>query len=201
MNAFLTAASYIFHPLWMPFAGALTYFLTTPRFFPEPVVKAKLMAIAIMTLFIPIVFHFLLKTLGIVSSPFLREIRERNWPLLFYMLLLTVTLHFVLNRYDYPELYYFFLGILFSTATAWVLVCTKLKVSLHMMGIAGTTMFIVALSIFYNLDLIYTISFLLAATGLTATSRLHLKAHSPLELALGYFIGLIPQIFVLRFWL
>lgn len=201
MNAFLTAASYIFHPLWMPFAGTLVYFLTTPRFFPEPVVKAKLMAIAIMTLFIPIVFHFLLKTLGIVRSPFLREIRERHWPLLFYILLLAVTLHFVLNMYDYPELYYFFLGILFSTATAWVLVWTKLKVSLHMMGIAGTTMFIVALSIFYNLDLIYTISFLLAATGLTATSRLHLKAHSSLELALGYFIGLIPQIFVLRFWL
>ncbi len=201
MNALLKAASYIFHPLWMPFAGTLLYFLTTPRFFPEPVIKAKLMAIAIMTLFIPIVFHFLLRTLGIVSSPFLREVRERNWPLLFYMLLLTVTLHFVLDRYDYPELYYFFLGILFSTVAAWIFVWTKIKVSLHMMGIAGTTMFIIALSVFYHLDLIYIISFLVAATGLAATARLHLKAHSSMELALGYFLGLIPQIVMLRFWL
>lgn len=201
MNVLLKVASYIFHPLWMPFAGTLLYFLTTPRFFPEPVIKAKLMAIAIMTVFIPIVFYFLLKTLGMVSSPFLEHVKERSWPLLFYMLLLTVILRFVLDIYDYPELYYYFLAIMLSTVAAWLLVWTGIKISLHMMGLAGLTMFIIAHSVNYRLDLIYIISFFIAVTGLAATSRIHLKAHSSLELALGYFIGLIPQIFVLRYWL
>ena len=201
MNLLLKLSSYLFHPLWMPFAGSLLYFLTTPRFFPEPVIKAKLMAIAIMTLFIPLVFHFLLKTLGMVSSPFLKDVNERKWPLLFYMAIILVTLRFVLDTFDYPEIYYYFLGILFSTLTALLLVWAQLKISLHMMGLAGLSMFVIALSANYHLDLIYTISFLLAITGLTATSRLHFKAHNELEMTLGYFIGLIPQIIMLRFWL
>lgn len=201
MKLLLKLASYLFHPLWMPFAGSLLYFLVTPRFFPEPVVQAKLMAIAIMTVFIPIVFHFLLKTLGMVSTPFLKEVTERNWPLLFYMALIIVTLRFILDTFDYPELYYYFQAILFSTLVALILVWAKLKISLHMMGLAGISMFIIALSANYHLDLIYTISFLFAVTGLTATSRLHYKAHNFRELSLGYFIGLIPQIIVLKFWL
>ncbi len=159
------------------------------------------MAIAIMTLFIPLVFHFLLKTLGMVSSPFLKDVNERKWPLLFYMAIILVTLRFVLDTFDYPEIYYYFLGILFSTLTALLLVWAQLKISLHMMGLAGISMFVIALSANYHLDLIYTISFLLAVTGLTATSRLHFKAHNELEMTLGYFIGLIPQIIMLRFWL
>lgn len=201
MNLLFKVASYLFHPLWMPFVGTLIYFLTTPRFFPELVIEGKLIAIAIMTLFIPIVFHFLLRTLGMVSSPFLETVRERSWPLLFYSILLVVTLHFVLNPFDYPELYFYFLAILLSTTAALVLVWAKIKISLHMMGLAGITMFVVALSINYNLNLIYTISFFIAITGLTASSRLHLEAHSFLELVLGYFVGLIPQIIVLRLWL
>lgn len=201
MNLLLKLASYVFHPLWMPLAGALLYFLITPRFFPEPVVQAKLMAIAIMTLFIPLVFHFLLKTLGMVSSPFLKDVHERRWPLLFYMAIIVVTLRFILNTFDYPELYFYFLAILLSTFTALVLVWTKIKISLHMMGLAGVSMFIVSLSAKYQIDLIYTLSFIIAITGLTATSRLHLKAHNIMEISLGYLIGLLPQIIALRFWL
>lgn len=201
MNFLLKAASYVFHPVWMPFAGTLIYFLVSPRFFPEPVIQAKLMAIAIMTLFIPIVFYFLLKTLGMVETHLMRDVRERKWPLLFYAALNLVTLRYVLDSFDYPELYYFFVAILMSTLMALVLVWVRVKVSLHMMGLAGLLMFLIALNIGYSLDLIYTISFFVAVTGLTASSRLHLKAHSSLELALGFLLGLLPQILVLPRWL
>ena len=201
MNALLKAASYLFHPLWMPFAGTFIYFQVSPRFFPEPVVKAKLMAIAIMTLFIPIVFYFLLKTLGKVQTHFMSEVKERKWPLLFYAVLIFITLRFVLDAFDYPELYYFYVAILGSTLIGLILVWFRVKISLHMVGLAGVTLFIVALTAHFNLDLIYTISFFVAVTGWTASSRLHLQAHGLLELALGYLIGLLPQILVLRFWL
>lgn len=159
------------------------------------------MAIAIMTLFIPIVFYFMLRTLGKVSSYFLEEVKERKWPLAFSAVLYAVVLKYVLDRVDFPELHFFFLAVLYSTLVAALLVFFRVKISLHMMGLAGITTFIISLSMAYDLDLIYTISFFVAITGLTATSRLHYKAHSYPELLLGILIGLIPQLILLPFWL
>lgn len=201
MNFLLRAASYIFHPLWMPFAGTLLYFLITPRFFPFEVIKSKVMAIAIMTLFIPIVFYFLLKTLGLVTSYFLEKVEQRKWPLLFYAAINLVVIEFVLDAFDYSELYYYFLGIFFSTLVALVFVLFRLKISLHMMGLGGLIMFLIVLSIFYTQNLIYTISFFLAILGLTASSRLHFKAHSITELILGLLVGILPQLLLFYYWL
>ena len=201
MNFVLRVVSYVFHPLWMPFLGTLLYFLITPRFFPQEIVRSKIMAIAIMTLFIPIVFYFLLKTLGQARSYFLEEVEERRWPLLFYAAINLVVIEFVVDVFDYPELYYYFLGIFFSSIGALVLVLFRIKISLHMMGLGGFIMFLIGLSIYYNLNLIYTISFFLAILGLTATSRLHYKAHTYTELTLGFMIGVLPQLLVLNYWL
>jgi hypothetical protein len=201
MRFLIKSASYIFHPLWIPFVGCLFYFLVTPRFFPLALIQAKLLAVAITTLFIPVVFYFLLKNLGRADSIFLKDVNQRRWPLFFYSLLIGLNLYQILDIYNYPALYYFFVGILFSIITAFILAWFKLKVSLHMLGLAGIFMFVVAMSIYYRLNLIYTISFLIAAIGITATSRLHYKAHTWIELFLGFFIGILPQLIVLNFWL
>lgn len=201
MNFLIKSASYLFHPIWMPFAGTLLYFITSPRFFPLPVVKAKILAVAIMTIFIPLVFFLMLNTLGKTTSHFLSDVNERKLPLLFNSLLYLLILKFVLDVFDYPELYYFFLGVFFSTMAALLMVLFRIKISLHMVGLGGITMFLILLSIHFNLNLIFTISFLIAITGLTATSRLFYKAHNYKELILGWCFGLIPQIAISFFWL
>lgn len=201
MRSLIKSASYIFHPLWMPFVGSLLYFMVTPRFFPVSLIKAKLLAIAITTLFIPVVFYFLLKNLGKAQSPFLPDVKERLWPLFFYILLMGLNLYQILNEYNYPALYYFFVGILFSILTSYILAWFNFKISLHMVGLAGLLMFVLSLSIFFHLNLIFSIAFLIIALGLTATSRLFFKAHTGVEILFGFFIGLIPQIIVLNYWL
>ena len=201
MKQVLKLASYLFHPVWMPFLGSLLYFLFIPRFFPEDIVKAKLLAIAIITIFIPIVFYFLLKNLGKANNVFLRNVAERRWPLFFFSLLCFMVLYQILNVYNYPALYFYFVGILSSTLIAYLLTFLKLKVSLHMMGIGGLLMFFAAFCIYFHLYFIYTICFLIIATGLTASSRLYYKAHTQWELFLGLIIGIAPQIVVLNFWL
>ncbi|HER40986.1 MAG TPA: hypothetical protein ENO10_07180 [Salinimicrobium catena] len=201
MNFLLKSVSYLFHPVWMPFAGTLLYFLISPRFFPFPVVKAKILAIAILSVFIPIVFYLMLKTLGKTTSHFLSDVKERKWPLLLNAFLDLLILKFILDTFDYPELYYFFLGIFLSTTSALLLVLLKIKVSLHMIGLGGITAFLVLLSFHFNLNLIYTISFLIAMTGLTATSRLHFRAHTMTELVLGLLLGIVPQAAVALVWL
>lgn len=200
MKILLKLASYLFHPLWMPFAGSLFYFLFTPRFFPEEIIKAKLMAIAIITIFIPIVFYFLLKNLGRAENIFLDKVGERKWPLFFFILLSLMVLHQVLNIYNYPALFYYFVGILISSIIAYIFTWFRIKVSLHMVGIAGLLMFIIGFCVYFHLYFIYTISFLIIAAGLSASSRLYYKAHTRFELALGFFTGLAPQIVMFSLW-
>ena len=201
MKLLLRLASYIFHPLWMPFAGSLFYFLMIPRFFPEEIIKAKLMAIAIITVFIPVVFYFLLKNLGRAENVFLENVQERRWPLFFFALLNVMVLHQILNFYNYPGLYYYFSGILISTIIAYLFTWLRVKVSLHMMGISGLLMFVTGFCLYFHLYFISTIAFLIIITGLTASSRLYYKAHSASELILGFLIGLIPQIVVINLWI
>ena len=200
MKVLLKLASYLFHPLWMPFAGSLFYFLFIPRYFPQEIIKAKLLAIAIITIFIPVVFYFLLKNLGKVQNVFLENVEERKWPLFFFILLSFMVLNQILNIYNYPGLYYYFLGILISTVITYIFTWFGIKLSLHMIGICGLLMFVAGFCIYFHLYFIYTISFLLIAVGLTASSRLYYKAHSNWELILGGLTGLIPQIIVFNFW-
>ncbi|MBZ9728152.1 hypothetical protein LB467_00485 [Salegentibacter sp. JZCK2] len=201
MRFLLKSASFIFHPLWIPLAGSFLYFVFTPRFFPDGVVQAKLLAIAILTIFIPVVFYFLLKNLGKAQSIFLKDVKERKWPLLFYAILITMVLNQILNAYNYAALYYYFAGILFATLLAFTLVMFRLKASLHMMGMGSLLIFLIGISLNFKIDLTYTISFLILALGLTASSRIYYKAHSFNELLLGFACGVIPQALVLYYWL
>jgi len=139
--------------------------------------------------------------MGLADSVFLRTAKERRLPLFFYLILLLLLMNVILDRIDVPELYYFFAGILMASFANLILAVLNVKVSLHMVGISGLAMFIIALSIHFNLNLLSSIALLLFANGWTASSRLDSKAHTYPELILGFFIGLMPQLILLKFWL
>lgn len=201
MSYFLKAGAYILHPLMMPILGAAIYFYITPRFIEDDVVASKLFAIAIVSILIPIVFFFLLRNIGWVKSIQLKEVHERKIPLMIQCLLMLLLIKMVFDPYDNPELYFFFVGILFSTISAVILVLFKIKSSLHQMGIAGVTMFVIALSIHFKVNLLIAIGLLLICNGWVASSRLDSEAHTIPELIVGFFLGIIPQLLVLNLWL
>lgn len=201
MNSFLRLAAYLFHPLLMPFIGVILYFVITPRFIDQEIMQARLLAVLIITFLIPIITFFLLKNLRIVSSIHLDAVTERKLPLMIQCLLLLLVIKMVFDPYDSPELYYFFVGVLFSTITALFLVFLKFKVSLHQMGIAGVTMFLIALGVHFKVNILLAIGLFFIANGWVATSRLHTKSHNYPELVFGFVIGVIPQIIMLNFWL
>jgi len=70
-----------------------------------------------------------------------------------------------------------------------------------MIAIGGIFMFFIALSIHFSININGTIALLLILIGAIATSRLYMKAHNYPELIIGFFLGLIPQILVLNYWL
>lgn len=193
MRFLLQSASFIFHPLWVPIAGSCFYFIFTPRYFPEGIIKAKLLAIAILSIFIPVVFYFLLKNLGKAESVFLKNVGERKWPLFFFGILMIMLLNQIINVYDYAALYYFYVGILISTFLAFILVLFRFKASLHMMGLGGLISFLIILSVGFQINVVYTICFFILGLGFTASSRIYYKAHSLRELFVGLLIGVLPQ--------
>ncbi len=201
MNFFLKSVSYILHPLLMPLAGAIIYFMAAPRFIPNDIIKAKIIGLTVLTVLIPILFYFFLKNMGTVTSINLENVKQRKIPLLLQSILLIVVIKMIIDIYHYPELYFFFLGILFSMLSSIFMVFFNIKASLHMIGISGVTMFTIALSIHFGMNLILLISGLTIANGLVATSRLHCKAHTNLELILGFLIGVTPQLTLVNFWL
>lgn len=200
-NFILKSISFIFHPLIMPLLGVIFYFSKTPRFIPEPVMKAKLFSIVILTIILPILLFFLLKTINKVDSIYLKSTRERLIPLFINCIIISLILIRVLKPNEIVELYYFFLGILFSTLGCLVFAIFKIKASIHMIASSGFFMFAVALGIHYQININGTIALMMIILGAIATSRLHLKAHNNKELLIGLFIGLIPQLILLTYWL
>ncbi|MGK0385764.1 MAG: hypothetical protein ACI849_000369, partial [Patiriisocius sp.] len=193
MNALLRIAAYILHPLLMPLLGVLCYYIISPRFIDPEFMRAKVYAIVILTTFIPIIVFFLLKNIGIVKSIHLENVAERKFPLMIQSLLVLLILKMVFKPYDDIELYYFFVGVLFTSLTALFLVFFKFKVSLHQMAIAGVTLFLIGLSIHFKINTLLGISLFFICNGLVASSRLHTKSHTFTELTFGFFIGAIPQ--------
>tara|TARA_B100000809_G_scaffold253336_1_gene289240 strand:- start:313 stop:918 length:606 start_codon:yes stop_codon:yes gene_type:complete len=201
MNQLLKSISYVFHPLLMPLLGVLFYFSKTPRFIPESIMKAKVFSITILTIILPVLLFYLLKTINKVDTIHLATVKERRTPLIINSIIIVLILTRVLPQDEIPELYFFFIGVLISTITCFTLALAKFKASIHMIGSAGFFMFAVAVAIHFKININGTIALMCIIIGAIATSRLHMNAHTPLELITGFFVGLIPQLILLNYWL
>ncbi len=201
MDRFLRLGAYVLHPLLMPIFGTAIYFSVTPRFTDIDIIQTKLLAILIITFLIPVVIYFLLKNIGLITDRELSDVKQRKIPLMIQCLLMLLVVKMVFDPYDAPEMYYFYVGILFSSISALILVIFKIKVSLHQIGIAGITFFVIALSVHFQINMLLWIGLFLLGNGWVASSRLMTNSHTVPELVLGFFVGAIPQLLMVQFWL
>lgn len=201
MRYFLRGISYVFHPLFIPMGGTLSYFLVTPRLSPLELQSGNILPIFILTIIIPIILFLILKNLRLISSIFAPELGERKYPLYFSMIIYLMILYKVIPLNYINELYYFFVGLLVATFTTLLLVFTRIKASIHLMGMGSILIYLIGLSIHFEVNITFAIALFILMTGLVATSRLFMKAHSRVELLLGFLIGSCSQLFVLKYWL
>ncbi|WP_322551384.1 hypothetical protein [Flavobacterium psychraquaticum] len=193
--------SYIFHPIFVSLYGALFYFLITKNFFYPSQIYVTLLQVTILTLFLPLSIYFLFRSLGIVTSFTEATLKERRMPIAVQAIMLLILLRFSVSKEVTVELYYFFLGGLISGVLALASVVLKFKASLHMIGITALTAFTYGLSVYYKLPFVNLFAFCIVCIGLVASSRLYMKAHNYTELIVGLLIGLIPQVYLYRYWL
>ncbi|CAM3534401.1 hypothetical protein ZORO111903_11305 [Zobellia roscoffensis] len=201
MKVFLKAISYIFHPLFIPVAGTLAYFLITPKYSTIAIQSANVLPIFILTVIIPIIVYFILKNLGLVESVFMSSPKERRYPMYIHIILLLFVVYKVIPNTNIAELHFYFVGLIIAALTALLSLFFKLKISMHLMGMGSLVMFLTALSIHFEVNITLGLSFFTLLTGLVATSRLYLKAHSRAEVILGFLVGFTSQLIIIRFWL
>ncbi|WP_050981758.1 hypothetical protein [Algibacter luteus] len=201
MDKLLRSISYIFHPLIMPLLGVIFYFSKSPRYIPLDIIQAKVISLFILTIILPILLYFLLKTIGIVNTINLKSTKERIYPLILNGIVILIVLQRILTPSQAIELYFFFIGILISNMACLILAILKFKASIHMIAISGVFMFFIALSIHFSININGTLALMSIIMGAIATSRLHLKAHTSIELIIGVFIGILPQLILVNYWL
>lgn len=201
MKGFLKAVSLVFHPLFVPIAGTLAYFIITPKYSPLELQSGNILPIFILTVIIPIISYLILRNLGLVTSIYMPKIEERKYPLYINIILLFLILYKVIPNNYTIELYYFFVGLIGASTAALLLLFLNLKSSMHLMGMGSLLMFMISLSIHFEINITIALSILTLLTGLVASSRLYLKAHSKAELFIGFCLGLLTQLLTVKFWL
>ncbi len=201
MRFFLKTISFIFHPLFIPMAGTLAYFIITPKYSPLELQSGNILPIFILTVIIPIISYLILRNIGLVNSIFMPTPTERKYPLYIHIALLLMILYKVIPNNYTAELYYFFVGLLAAAMTSLLLLFLNLKASMHLMGMGSLLMYLISLSVHFEINITIALSLITFFAGLVATSRLYLKAHTKVELIIGFFLGLMTQLLTVKFWL
>lgn len=201
MKKILPFFSYLFHPIFIPILGTLFYILYNDNIYAKDYYLLVLLQVIIITFFLPLAFFYLLKTFGKVDTIMLSHVSERKMPLLMQIILTIVLIQKSVTIDKFPELFYFFLGGISSTIIAFSLLFAKIKASIHMIALSALTYFIIGISLNNSVNIIYSIAMIFFITGIVASSRLQMKAHSIEELLLGYISGMLPQLILWVFWL
>ena len=181
--------------------GTICYFLISTFYYTNQQKYIVLLQIGVVTILIPIAFFYFLRSFNKADDVMIPDLSERKIPLIFQGMILYLLLSNTIKESILPELYFYLLGGLISTFILFVLVFLKIKASIHMVGISTLTVFVSALSLHFEVNVIYSIAVLVGLNGLVATSRLELKAHTYKEILFGFFIGFIPQLVLTYYWL
>lgn len=201
MKTLLKSFSYLFHPLFIPIGGTIAYFLVTPKYSSLELQSGNILPIFILTVIIPIIFFFILKNLGLMQSIFAPSLKERKYPLYISIILHLMILYKVIPQNYINELYFFFVGLIVASVAILILLFLRIKASIHQMGMASLLLFLVGLSIHFEVNITFAIAAVTICTGLVATSRLFMKAHTKAELMVGFLVGFCSQLFMFKYWL
>lgn len=184
--------SVILHPLMMPTLGTLCYYFIFPSATEvgDPEMRWRVVyAMLSLTMFLPFLCVVIMRRFGKVSSMFIENQRERNWPLLLTAGIYAAGYYWVLHSRAVPAFIQLFLLGAIMTMLLAALINIKWKISLHMIGIGG---FCGGFTILYFFSqegnpLYLALAFVFA--GVLGTARLLLSAHTALQILGGFLLG------------
>lgn len=220
MQVLAKIISVLFHPLLVLTYMLVLFLLVNPYVFginniQEPFGMQLVLRVFLSSFFIPMVAVLMLRFTGLVQSLEMPERQERIIPYIVTGIFYLWLFRNLVDNTTIPRLFSSFaLGTTISLFLAFFINLFS-KISAHAVGMGGIIGMIVLLMNYfpdYNvvqlplsggdvLEVSTTIILMLALllAGLVGSSRLSLKAHEPLDLYGGYFVGFVGQMIALRF--
>ncbi len=197
---FYRIISYVFHPLLFSFIGTFLYLVLTPIHMAKKQEYLILSIVFISTYILPVFLLMFLKKIKMIESYHLKQVEERKFPILFFILLSILLGKMLLNIKIANVLAYSFFAIAIALSAAYLFLFLRIKTSLHTLGIGGVLGFILILSLHYQMNFNWILALLFIISGLIAVSRLKLEAHTPKEVYLGFLLGVIAQFISFQFY-
>lgn len=195
--------SFVFHPIIVPIASALLYFILVPNHIPKAFSYRVLGLIFISTYILPIFLLFVLKQINFIENFYLNSINERKFPVIFFTILSFLLGNLILkNGYaDIDILAFSFFACSLALALVYILFFFNIKTSLHTLAIAGQIGFIGIISYHYKNNLLILLFSLFLLFGIVASARLKLKAHTLTEVIIGFFVGFCSQMLIYAYFI
>jgi membrane-associated phospholipid phosphatase len=185
----------------MPTLGLIIFFNSNSYInyaIPNELKNAATIFVAMTTFIVPVIITLLLLNRGYISSLEMPTRKERILPYSFTIAFYMFTIY-MLQRAPVPPLVVdFMIGGLSSVFLAF-LINLSWKISAHMTGIGGLLGALISTTILLEVDLIFYVILTIFASGMVASSRLILKAHTPLQLLAGFFLGITCQVIAIYF--
>jgi len=189
--------SVIFHPLFIPFYVISFLIQFHPSYFSGFSLYTKfeiLRSVFVNTILFPAFALLVMKGLGFIKSVFLHTQQDRIGPylanMIFYFWMARVFFNYTpaLN----PVMACFMTGVFLTTAIALV-ANIFYKISMHAIGCGGMLGIGIIIMSDNTMLMTWPLSIALLISGLTCTSRLIVSNHTPKEIYLGLFVGLVCQ--------
>lgn len=186
--------SYFFHPINFSIIGAVIYFLFVPKYIFKQQEYIILVVLFIGTYIFPLILLFLMRKFKLINTYHLTTIEERKFPSLIFI---SITLF--IGQWLYKttvvnilSLYYFGFGI--CLILTYIFLLFNRKISLHTSAIGGLIGFILFFSFHYKINFIILLIICFTLSGIIASARLKLRAHSLSEVFIGLTLGICTQL-------
>ncbi|WP_010135178.1 hypothetical protein [Ochrovirga pacifica] len=187
--------SYLLHPVLLPSYGTLWYLQALP--IPLSAMQKYMVLFIVLggTFLVPLLTLVVLRLTGHVKTNDAKTVEERKFPVLIMIFNYLFLAQVLQSIWQLRELTILAYATAVGLVIAWLFLYNKVKVSLHMLGMAGLLSFVLVFGAHYQYPNL-VVALLLVLLGALATARLHLKAHNLKEIYMGLTVGiLLPIVF------
>jgi hypothetical protein len=189
--------STILHPIVLPTLGVFLYFVFVSQSFEKRLQLIVLGLVFALTYVVPVLLLLFLRNFGFIKDFQVSTIKERRFPVIFMIFLLYFLGNTIIQIPTIRNLGILFYGTSLSLTCIYLLFSVKLKSSLHLVSMGNMIGFFLIMTNINSLSMLPIIILLILLSGILASSRLYLKAHTPVELLIGFSLGIICQFIVI----
>ena len=188
--------SVLFHPLLVPTYALLLFINLNTHFvlaMPMQVRYLMTLLVFLTTFMLPALILLILRKFDVVKSMEMPERQERALPLIIVSAFFYLTYYLLKQMEQNSIITLFMIG-----ATMLILLCLIInyfiKISLHATSWGGFLGALMGYSLNARVDVMLWLYAIILITGIVATARLILKAHTPAQVYGGFLLGCLSQL-------